>query len=233
MTQIEIIPILNDNYAYLLRGKNGQNAIVDPGEAKPVIDYLETNNLSIDLIINTHHHWDHVNGNDELKNKYKCPIAAPNDKGEISLQGGRALEFDGDSLDIIATPAHTLDHICLYSETGQWVITGDTLFVMGCGRLFEGTAEMLFQSFQKLRALPDDTRIYCGHEYTLSNAEFCHNIAPENNAITQRLETIRRKRANDEITIPSTIGEEKDTNLFFMARDVMTLAELRQLKDNS
>ena len=164
--------------------------------------------------------------------KYKCPLATPNDKADITLQGGRALEFGNDSIEIIATPAHTLDHICLYSAKGAFVITGDTLFVMGCGRLFEGTAEMLFKSFAKLRALPDETRVYCGHEYTLSNAEFSHNIARENDNITARLAVIRAKRERGEITIPSTIGEEKTTNLFFMAKDVMTLAELRRLKDN-
>lgn len=232
MTSIEIIPILEDNYAYLLRGADGKNAIVDPGEAAPIVAYLEQNNLSLDLIINTHHHWDHVNGNAELVAKYNCPIAAPNDTADIVLQGERALEFGSDSIDIIATPAHTLDHICLYSAQGKFVLTGDTLFVMGCGKLFEGTADMLFKSFQKLRKLPDDTRVYCGHEYTLSNAQFSHNIEPENTAIAERLEVIRGKRERGEMTIPSTIVEEKQTNLFFMAKDVMTLAELRRLKDS-
>lgn len=232
MTTIEIIPILEDNYAYLLRGASGKNAVVDPGDAVPVLTYLEERGLSLDLIINTHHHWDHVNGNTALAAKYDCLIAAPNDKADIVLQGGRALEFDGDSIDIIATPAHTLDHICLYSAAGEWVITGDTLFVMGCGRLFEGTAEMLFKSFAKLRALPDETRIYCGHEYTLGNAEFSHNIEPENDDIAARLEDIRKIRERGDITIPSTIAQEKATNLFFMAKDVMTLAELRRLKDS-
>jgi len=232
MTTIDIIPILSDNYAYLLRSDDGKTAIVDPGEAAPIMAYLDAHNLSLDLVINTHHHWDHVNGNDELIAKYKCPLAAPNDAADITLQGGRALEFGGDSIDIIATPAHTLDHICLYSAKGNFVITGDTLFVMGCGRLFEGTAEMLFKSFQKLHALPDDTRVYCGHEYTLGNAEFSNNIDRENTDIAARLGVIREKRARGEITIPSTIGEEKKTNLFFMAKDAMTLAELRRLKDN-
>lgn len=234
---VNLIPILNDNYAYLLQG-GGQVAVVDPGEAEPIIDYLETHDLRLDVILNTHHHYDHIDGNAELIQKYGATLIAPAiepriENADIRVGEGDEFELCGEMFQVIETPAHTNGHICFYAPTSGIVFTGDTLFALGCGRLFEGSAEELFAAFEKLRALPDDTRVYCGHEYTLGNAEFCAAQAPDNQAIQARLKDVKAIRERGEPTLPTTIGLEKQTNLFFMAENAEELARLRKLKDHS
>ncbi|MFP4313559.1 MAG: hydroxyacylglutathione hydrolase [Alphaproteobacteria bacterium] len=236
--KIEIIPTLKDNYTYILHGAE-QTAVIDAGEVQPVIDYLERNNLKLDMIINTHHHGDHVAGNHELREKYSCPVAAPEKEAQkiggvdILLSENSDFEICGKKAQIIETPGHTLGHICLYFAQSKALFCADTLFSMGCGRVFEGTHEQMWNSLQKLSSLPDDTYIYCGHEYTLANAEFCLQVEPDNIALKQRYEEIKHLRASNKPTIPSTLKQEKETNVFLRAENVERFAEIRTQKDNS
>lgn len=235
---IHILPILNDNYAYVLTG-NGQTAVIDPGAAEPIIKHLNKNNLTLDLIINTHHHGDHVAGNKELVGKYSCPIAAPEKEADtignvdITLNEDSDFKICEEQVQILETPGHTLGHICLYIPESKAVFTADTLFSLGCGRLFEGTPEQMWQSFQKILTLPDETKIYCGHEYTKSNAEFCLKVEPENIDLKQRYDDILKLREENAPTIPVTLETEKKTNAFLRAGSAARFAELRKMKDNA
>ena len=174
---VQIIPILKDNYTYLLEAEDGTTAILDPGEADPVISVLEDRGLKLDYILNTHHHWDHVNGNPKLQKHFGAKLVVPEKEKDqikgninITLNEGDIFELGPASANIIETPGHTMGHICYHFAASDVLFTGDTVFSMGCGRLFEGTAEDMFKSFEKIKALPDDTMIYCGHEYTRGGA---------------------------------------------------------------
>ncbi|MCF6296004.1 MAG: hydroxyacylglutathione hydrolase [Flavobacteriaceae bacterium] len=238
MINVQIIPILRDNYTYLIRSENGLTAIIDPGEANPVIDVLEAQGLTLDYILNTHHHGDHTDGNTALKGKYNAQIVAPAKEAraikdvDIALHEGDRFEFGDDSAHIIETPGHTAGGICFYFKQSGIVFTGDTLFSLGCGRLFEGTAQDMFASFQKLRALPDDTKVYCGHEYTRGNAGFCLSQDRENPALKARIEQVKDLRANNQPTLPTTIELEKETNIFMKAKSAEEFSALRQKKDS-
>lgn len=254
MLKIEIIPALNDNYIYGLLDENtGETAIVDPGEAEPAITWLEREGLNLTYIINTHHHWDHTNGNKKLIEKYGAKLAAPAaESDKIKTDIDFPLE-DGDSFTIgaeigavLSVPGHTSGHIALHFPESMAVFTGDTLFSLGCGRLFEGTADQMWRSLKRLRSLPDNTQIYCGHEYTEDNAQFCLSLDPENTFLKKRAEGVGRLRANDRPTIPALMGLERKSNLFLRADDPdiayilemenaepeAVFAKLRALKDN-
>lgn len=239
MLQIEMVPILEDNYCYLLRSEDGTCAVLDPGEAPPVIETLEQLGWNPDFILITHHHWDHVNGIKAIKKKYNTKVIVPEDDArkikhyDQTVKDGDILELGSEQAKIIATPGHTMGEICFSFEDSKALFTGDTLFVMGCGRLFEGTAEDMFTSMQKLADLPDDMRMYCGHEYTLSNAKFSAAFAPDNPHIEKRLKDIIGLRNDNKPTIPSTLGEEKTTNLFLMAETAEEFAKVRTAKDKS
>lgn len=225
MIAVTLIPILSDNYAYFLEAENGQTAIVDPGESTPIIEALEARGIKPDMILITHYHGDHVAGLDDVLAWHDCRVIGKNhdDVSDFS--------FGGESIQAIDTPGHKRDHVCFYADKSRFVLSGDVLFAMGCGRLLDGTAEEMFASLQKLSALPDDCRVYCGHEYTLSNAEFCAHVAPDNAAIQKRLRDVKALRANGSPTIPSTLGVEKETNVFLMAKSAADFATLRDLKD--
>lgn len=235
--KVDIIPVLEDNYTYILHGKNGEIAVIDPGEAGSVIDYLEQNNLKPDFIFLTHHHWDHVNGVPQLKERYDCTVLGPKKerykiKGlDEGFQEGDSLDFGGETGRIIETPGHTLGAVCLYFPDSGVLFTGDTLFSMGTGRLFEGTAAQMWQSLERLAQLPDDTKIYCGHEYTLQNARFCLKVEPDNKALKERLADVEALRAQDLPTLPTTIKQEKQTNSFMRAGSADEYARIRTLKD--
>ncbi len=234
---ITILPILKDNYAYMIETDPGIIAVVDPGEAAPVIKWLEKNNKRLTHIINTHHHGDHIAGNGALRDKYGAILAAPKadahriDGTDIALEEGVVFTLGEEELQIIDTPGHTIGHIALYCESAKALFCGDTLFSMGCGRLFEGTAEQMWHSFEKIMALPDETRIYPGHEYTLSNGEFCERIEPDNQDLKKRISEVRDLRAQSKPTIPVSLATEKNTNAFLRARSAQRFAELRALKD--
>ena len=174
MAEILIIKCLNDNYAYIYLNDKKEAFVVDPSEASPVIDTLEKNDLQLKYILNTHHHFDHIGGNFELKEKYNCKIVgSKKDRDripgiDIEISDGDYWSFKEHTAQIIEIPGHTSGHIAFFFKSLNAVFTGDTLFSLGCGRLFEGTPTMMWNSLKKLRALPDQTKIYCGHEYTLS-----------------------------------------------------------------
>lgn len=237
MIDVYIIPVLNDNYAYVLDAQNGECAVVDPGEAGPVIAFLDERALRPSLIFNTHHHGDHTGGNTALISRYGCDLAAPSSEGArisgvtIPLAEGTAFSFGGETVQVLETPGHTAGHICLYFPQSRLLFSGDTLFSMGCGRLFEGTAAQMWNSFEKILSLPDETKIFCGHEYTLANGKFCLRIEPENRDIQNRMREAKALRAEGKPTLPVTLGIEKKTNVFLRAGSAERFAELRALKD--
>jgi len=248
--QVTLVPIIPhmQNYAYILEADNGEVAVVDPGEAGPIIEALEQRNLKPDVILITHHHWDHMDGVPDMLTWHLCPlIGSDRNKSredspaktqvnvpfERVLSEGDEFVFGGEHVQIFDTPGHTPEHICFYFKDSGFVLVGDILFAMGCGRILDGTADQLFGSLQKLSTLPDETKIYCGHEYTLSNAEFCVGMDPDNNALKDRLELAKRLRAENTPTVPTTLKQEKETNVFLRAHSVKEFARLRQLKNRS
>ncbi len=233
---VKLIPILDDNYAYILKSEN-EIAIVDPGQAQPIIDYCEKNNLTPHYIFNTHHHWDHTDGNEELAQKYSLKIIAPlSEKQKIAsidmgLKDGSIFKFGDTSFKAIETKGHTQGHLCFWFENEKILFSGDMIFGLGCGRPIEGSAEDLFKSFQKLSFLHDETLIYCGHEYTQTNAEFSLFVEPKNNTILKRMVDIKSKREKNIPTIPTTMKLERETNLFMQAKDLETFKSLRNARN--
>lgn len=216
---IHPIPAFEDNYIWLLVDGN-HAAVIDPGQAAPVIDYLENHQLKLKAILLTHHHYDHIDGAQTLRERYACPVygAKMHEIDTLAQNEDDNIDLSSDGLgrwQVIATPGHTLDHLAYFSPSSPPVLfCGDTLFGAGCGKLFEGTAEQMQSSLEKIRALPDDTLIYCGHEYTEDNLRFATLAEPGNAAITQRIAAARTQRANGEPTVPSTLALEKATNPF-------------------
>ena len=253
MLDIDIISCLQDNYSYLLREKiTGIVAIVDPSDFNSCNDVIEKKYKKLDFILNTHHHLDHVGGNLELKKKYGSKVLGfVKDKNRIpginiTLNENQNIMIGSVMFKVIAVPGHTSGHIAFYSEEEKIVFTGDTLFSLGCGRVFEGTYEQMINSLNKLKNLPDDTSIYCGHEYTKKNYEFCFKFEPNNENLKIKKNWIDLKLKLDSPTVPITIGEELKTNIFLRCdkqsiKDTLNLnyssekeifAKLRDLKDN-
>jgi hydroxyacylglutathione hydrolase len=236
--EIELLPILGDNYTYVLRDPgSGVTAVVDPGTASPIADRLEQLGGRLDWILITHHHADHTGGNLELKERFGCRIAGPAAEAakvaglDLPLSEGDPFELGDEPCRIIATPGHTKGHISYHFPNSHALFCGDTLFALGCGRLFEGDAPMMWRSLQKLMALDDATLVYCGHEYTASNARFALSVDAGNADLQARSAKIEALRARNEPTIPSTIGQERATNPFVRAADATEFGKLRALKD--
>jgi hydroxyacylglutathione hydrolase len=235
---IHIIPVLRDNYCYILEGENKECLILDAGEAAPVEHYIHDHALKPMAILNTHHHNDHIGGNERLSQLYNIPIFAPQSEMQFipnvyrGLSDGDILDLAGVSLKIIETPGHTLGHIVFYWEHEKVLFSGDTLFSMGCGRLFEGSAEDMFISFQKIKSLPIDTMVYCGHEYTLTNGFFGLSVEPDNVFIQARMDEVKKLRMEKKPTIPTSLETELKTNVFLMASSQKDFADLRVRKDN-
>ncbi len=233
------IPILSDNYAWLLTDEaTGTTAIVDPADARACIAAIEGAGGRLDMILITHHHDDHIAGVDAVRGRFGCKVAgAAADahrlpKLDIELREGDAVELGQSSLRVIDTPGHTVGHIAYYAGQGGILISADTLFSLGCGRLFEGTAADMFASLQKLAALPGDTLVCCGHEYTQSNARFALHVDPDNDALKARAAAVDRQRAAGEPTVPTRLSAELAENPFLRARSAEALGDIRMQKDN-
>lgn len=213
---------LQDNYVWTLRNAT-HAAVVDPGEAGPVLDYLAKEKLTLAAILATHHHADHVGGIPELLEKGRVPVYGPKKEPIPTLTrpvgGGDSVEIPelGAKFEVIDIPGHTRAHIAYYGL--ESLFCGDTLFACGCGRVFEGTPEQMLASLSKLASLPDVTRVYCGHEYTVANIEFARKVDPDNEALAAREKSARALRAAGKPTLPSTLGEERATNPFLRSRE--------------
>lgn len=253
MLEIIQLPVLNDNYIYLLHETvSGETAVVDPAVAQPVLDMIKQKNWTLNYILNTHHHFDHVGANLELKEQTNCTILASKIDQlrtpgiDRKLNHGDQIKLGSQVANIFETPGHTLGHIIYYFKDSQALFCGDTLFSMGCGRLFEGTAEQMWASMQQLKMLPKETKIYCAHEYTLANGKFALSLEPNNQQLIQRIQQVNQLRARNQSTIPSTMEQELDTNPFLREKslelqqsiemigrsDKEIFKKIRRLKDN-
>ena len=237
--KVEIIKCLKDNYSYVIIDEKYNHAcVVDPSEAEPIINFLENKNIKLKFVLNTHHHYDHVGGNNDLKKKYKIKIVGyKNDKKripniDILLENNEIWKSENFEAKIIHIPGHTSGHICFYFIKEKIAFTGDTLFSLGCGRIFEGTYEQMYNSLNKLKKLPSDTKIYCGHEYTLQNSLFCSKYDKNNKNLKKKILEIKHKLEKNLPTIPSTLREELTYNIFLRAKNLKDFSKLRDLKDN-
>ncbi|HET6537256.1 MAG TPA: hydroxyacylglutathione hydrolase [Sphingopyxis sp.] len=240
MTALEIIriPVLQDNYVWLVHDAASKATMaVDPAVAEPVLAAAASRGWTITDIWNTHWHPDHTGGNADIKAATGCTITGPAaEKDRIPtldrmVQEGDQLQLGDHIAAVWDVPAHTAGHIAFHFADQQAIFVGDTLFAMGCGRLFEGTAEQMFTNMQRFAALDDRTQVYCAHEYTLSNARFAITVEPENSALAARLTEVERARERSEATVPTSIGAERATNPFFRAESAARLAHIRALKD--
>ena len=237
--KVEIIPCLKDNYSYLIIDETNNDAcIVDPSEAKPVINFIEKEKINLKYILNTHHHFDHIGGNIELKEKYDSIVVGYKYDAEripeinILVEDNQIWKEDNFEAKIIHIPGHTTGHIAFYFFNEKIIFTGDTLFSLGCGKIFEGTYKEMFESLSKIKKLPEDTKIYCGHEYTLQNSKFCIEHDPQNQDLQKKITKINEKLKNNVPTIPSILKDEKECNIFLRAKNVESFSKLRDLKDN-
>jgi hydroxyacylglutathione hydrolase len=250
---VNLIPCLSDNYSYcIVNPETKQACIIDPAEFLPIDTFLNKNNLHLNYILNTHHHSDHVGANIELKNKYKCKIAgfAPDKTRipgiDIFLEDKQLWKCLNLEFEIHHVPGHTSGHIFYYNKKENMAFVGDVVFSSGCGRIFEGSSEDMFNSINKIKKLPSETKIFCGHEYTQSNLKFCLSIIPHDKELKQKEMQVQSLRKNNQPTIPTTVGHEKKTNIFFRtndleirkainllgASDLEIFTKLRKLKDN-
>ena len=235
---VSAVPVLNDNYVWLIRDPDsGETAAVDPSLTQPVLDAAAAEELRITQVLNTHWHPDHTGGNDGIRDATGSTITAPAEAERVSridrvVSEGDRVTVAGAEAVVWDIPAHTSGHIAYYFPDEGMIFVGDTMFAMGCGRLFEGTAEQMYANMQRIAALPGDVRIYCGHEYTLANARFAAQAEPGNADIQRRLEEAAALRKRGLITLPTTVAEERATNPFVRASDVQEFARLRAEKDS-
>ena len=235
---VEIIPCLQDNYSYLIIDENNNACVIDPSEAKPVIDLVKRKKINLKYILNTHHHYDHIGGNEELKKKYNSIVVGYKDDAEripginVLVENNQVWKNDNFEAKIIHIPGHTTGHISFHFFNEKLIFTGDTLFSLGCGKIFEGTYQEMFESLNKIKSLPADTKIYCGHEYTLQNSKFCIKHDPENTNLQNKILEIAKKHEKAQPTIPSTLKDEIECNIFLRAKNVESFSKLRDLKDN-
>lgn len=233
-------PCLSDNYGVLIHNAaTGDTASIDAPDADAVENALADKGWKLTHILVTHHHFDHTQGIADLKSKYACHVIGPKaeaskiDTLDETKSDGESFEFGGETVEVISTPGHTLGMINFHFQKSGVVFTGDTLFALGCGRIFEGDANMMWDSLSKLAKLPKDTIVYCGHEYTQANAEFSLTIEPENEALVERAKEVATLRSQGKPTLPTTIALELETNVFLRAGNATEFARIRTAKDNA
>jgi hydroxyacylglutathione hydrolase len=238
MITAQPIPLLTDNYAWLLRDDaTGAVAVVDPAEAGPVIEAIDRSGGRLDLILLTHHHADHVAGADAVRDRFAAPVVGARADArrlprlDSEVVEGSHVELGEATALVIETPGHTVGHIAFFFDQGNVLLCGDTLFSLGCGRLIEGTAEQMFHSLKRLAALPADTLVCCGHEYTQANARFALHADPDNAALRRYADHVNALRAAGQPSVPSRLADEQAANPFVRAPDVATFADLRARKD--
>lgn len=255
MADLEIVQLAarSDNFAVLIHDpESGSTASIDAPEAAPILDALNERGWRLTDILVTHKHYDHIDGIPALKKAFGATVTGPAKSAaetglyDKTVADGDTFDFAGHEVRVIETPGHTLDHVSYYIEDQKLLFSADTLFALGCGRVFEGTPEMMWNSLKALQALPDDTSVYCGHEYTLANARFAVTADPDNARLAERLAEIEALRAAGKPTLPTELGLEKATNPFLRADDpavaaavglsgadpVDVFAEVRKRKDN-
>ncbi|MGA8165302.1 MAG: hydroxyacylglutathione hydrolase [Waddliaceae bacterium] len=215
--EMMIIPALGDNYIYVIQQDN-HAIVIDPGDAQPVLKALDKANLVATHILNTHHHLDHVGGNQRIKSLTGCAVIGPDDPRipalDTPVREGEEFTIGQLTFQVIGVPGHTTTHLAFYVPEKQWVFSGDSLFTGGCGRIFEGTPAQMLSSLRKLMQLPGNTLIFCGHEYTLKNLQFAASLEPDNSDIRSRLERVSMLRQKGEITVPEILATELKTNPF-------------------
>jgi hydroxyacylglutathione hydrolase len=238
MLEVAAVPALTDNYVWLIHNKaSGETAAVDPSVADPVLEAVAARGWNLTQVLNTHWHPDHTGGNEGIKAATGCSITAPAEAQRVSkidrivAEGDRVAVAGAEAI-VWDIPAHTAGHIAYYFEQERMIFVGDTMFAMGCGRLFEGTAAQMYANLRRVAALPEDVRIYCGHEYTLANARFAAHAEPNNAAIQVRLDQVKALRDAGEITLPTTVAQERETNPFVRASNAEEFARLRAEKDS-
>ena len=253
MLNVETVFCLEDNYSYIIYDEISNTVgVVDPSEFKPVDDLISKKYNKLDYVLNTHHHLDHTGGNHDLKKKYDCQIIASEidknkiDEIDVFLNDESIFKFGNSKFKIIHAPGHTKGHILFYFEDEKIIFTGDTLFSLGCGSLFEGSYAEMYSSLSKIKSLPKDTKIYCGHEYTKSNYKFCLAHDSTNEMLSKKLDWIDNRLCKKLPTIPITLEEELSTNIFLRcdniaikkqlqmteASDELVFEKLRLLKDD-
>lgn len=237
MLEIVPIPVLRDNYVWLMHDPaSSETVAVDPSVAEPVLEEAARRGWAISQVWNTHWHPDHTGGNDAIRAATGCTITGPAEAEKVSkldriVAGGDRARIGGYEAELIDIPAHTAGHVAFHLPGAGVAFTGDTLFAMGCGRLFEGDARQMYEAMQRLAALPPETRVYCGHEYTVANGRFALTVEPDNAALVARMAEVEALRERGEPTLPTTIALERATNPFMRAATVEELAERRVAKD--
>lgn len=225
MIKINPIPAFENNYFWVIHPTDMDPAVivVDPGDAQPVLDYLQRNSLRLGAILLTHRHQDHIGGVDELLAQYPVSVFGPPSAAmpqvSVTLEQGEQFTLGELTFEVIAVPGHTWEHIAYYVPDHKLLFCGDALFAAGCGRRFDGTVPVMWDSLQRLAGLPDDTLIYCAHEYTLSNLQFAAAVEPNNSDVIERLHQTEKQRAQGQITLPSTMSLEKQTNPFLRSHE--------------
>jgi hydroxyacylglutathione hydrolase len=236
---MEIVPVpaFSDNYLWLVHDEDsGETAVVDPGDAAPVLAEAQRRGWTIGQVWNTHWHPDHTGGNLAIKAATGASISGPAEENipgrDVALSEGDEIRLGQHVGRVIEVPGHTRGHIALLFDDDHVAFVGDTLFAMGCGRLFEGTPEQMYRSLQRLAGLPENTRLYCAHEYTLANARFAAQAEPGNEAVAERLEQVKALRELGQITVPTTVAQERETNPFVRSTNVEEFAHRRAAKDS-
>jgi hydroxyacylglutathione hydrolase len=235
--EIVAVPAFTDNYIWLVHDEqSGETAVVDPGDAAPPLAEAQRRGWTIGQVWNTHWHPDHTGGNLVVMAATGARISGPSGENilgrDVALDEGGEVRLGSHLGRVIEVPGHTLGHIALIFEEDRIAFVGDTLFAMGCGRLFEGTPEQMYRSLQRLTALPSDTRLYCAHEYTLANARFAAHAEPGNAAVAKRLAEVEALRESGRITVPTTVAQERETNPFVRSTNVEEFAQRRAAKDS-